>query len=144
MIRVQRELKIGTSRQLAGALLESEDSEKLTTSYVERLNLTLRQSLAYLARRSPAHARCDRRLDEDVELVQCHYNFIRRHMALEFGTVCRTPAMQACLTHRRLSFRVSLAAGSRQGRAPSLFGSQSGAPPRELGHTREARVIAES
>jgi IS1 family transposase len=105
VIRVQRELKIGTRTQLAAALLESEDSDNLNTSYVERLNLTLRQSLAYLARRSPAHARCDRRLDEDVELVQCHYNFIRPHMTLEFGTVRRTPAMQAGLTHRRLSFQ---------------------------------------
>ena len=105
VIRVERSLKLGTKSQLAEALLESEDSETLNTSFVERLNLTLRQSLAYLQRRSPAHARCDRRLDEDLALVQCHYNFMRPHGALKFGRQVRTPAMQAGLADRRLSFR---------------------------------------
>ena len=105
VIRVERSLKLGTKSQLAEALLESEDSETLNTSFVERLNLTLRQSLAYLQRRSPAHARCDRRLDEDLALLQCHYNFVRPHRALKFGREVRTPAMQAGLTDRRLSFR---------------------------------------
>lgn len=105
VVRVERTLKIGTKSLLAEALLESEDSESLNTSFVERMNLTLRQSLAYLQRRSPAHARCDRRLDEDLDLVQCHYNFVRPHLALKFGNVCKTPAMQAGLTKRPLSFR---------------------------------------
>jgi hypothetical protein len=100
-----RTLKISTKSQLAEALLESEDSESLNTSFVERMNLTLRQSLAYLRRRSPAHARCDRRLDEDLDLVQCHYNCVRPHLALKFGNVCKTPAMQAGLAKRPLSFR---------------------------------------
>ena len=105
VIRVERAPKIGSKGQFAAALLESEDSERLNTSYVERLNLTLRQGLAYLQRRSPAHARCDRRLDEDLALVQCHYNFLRPHRALKFGPEIRTPAMQAGLIDRRLSFR---------------------------------------
>jgi IS1 family transposase len=103
--RVQRNMKLGTAGQLDRLLLESEDSETLNTSFVERLNLTLRQSLAYLQRRCPAHARCFRRLDEDLALVQCHYNFIRPHRALKFGSSCKTPAMQAGLTARRLLFR---------------------------------------
>jgi IS1 family transposase len=105
VVRVERTVKIGTKSQLAEALLESEDSESLNTSFVERMNLTLRQSLAYLRRRSPAHARCDRRLDEDLDLVQCHYNFVRPHLALKFGNVCKTPAMQPGLAKRPLSFR---------------------------------------
>jgi transposase-like protein/IS1 family transposase len=103
--RVQRTLKVGTASQLARALFESEDSETLNTSFVERLNLTIRQSLAYVRRRSPAHARNDRRLDEDLDLVQCYYNFVRRHLGLKFGQVCKTPAMQAGLAVRPLSFR---------------------------------------
>jgi IS1 family transposase/transposase-like protein len=105
VIRVQRKLKMGTKPQLAAALLESEDSATLNTSFVERMNLTLRQSLAYLQRRSPAHARCARRLDEDLALLRCHYNFVRPHGALKFGRVTKTPAMQAGLTDRRLSFQ---------------------------------------
>ena len=57
VVRVERRLKIGTANRLKGALRESEDSETLNTSFVERLNLTIRQGSAYLRRRSPCHAR---------------------------------------------------------------------------------------
>jgi IS1 family transposase len=33
------------------------------------------------------------------------YNFVRPHLALKFGNVCKTPAMQAGLAKRPLSFR---------------------------------------
>ena len=89
---------------LKEALLESEDSETLNTSFVERLNLTIRQGSAYLRRRSPCHARCEDQLRAHVELLRCRYNFIRRHRGLKFGSVCRTPAMQAGLVTKRLSF----------------------------------------
>ncbi len=59
----------------------------------------------YLHRRSTAHARWPHRLKEHLELLRCHYNFIRPHMALQFGTIRRTPAMQAGLTSRPLTFR---------------------------------------
>ena len=104
VVRVERRLKIGTARRLKEALLESEDSETLNTSFVERLNLTIRQGTAYLRRRSPCHARCEDQLRAHVELLRCHYNFIRRHRGLKFGSVCRTPAMQAGLVTKRLSF----------------------------------------
>ena len=42
VVRVERRLKLGTARRLKRALLESEDSETLNTSFVERLNLTIR------------------------------------------------------------------------------------------------------
>ena len=35
----------------------------------------------------------------------CYYNFVRPHGALKFGREIRTPAMQAGLTTRRLTFR---------------------------------------
>ena len=65
-----------TPSQLADALFTSEDSETINTSFVERLNLTIRQSLAYLQRRSPAHARCKERLSKHVALIQCHYTVL--------------------------------------------------------------------
>ena len=46
----------------------------LNTSFVERLNLTIRQGPAYLRRRSPCHARCEDQLRAHVELLRCHYN----------------------------------------------------------------------
>ena len=57
VVRVERRVKIGTASRLNAALLASEDSETLNTSFIERLNLTIRQGSAYLRRRSPCHAR---------------------------------------------------------------------------------------
>ncbi len=103
--RVERRAIIGTTRRLERALDESEDSAHANTAYIERLNLTIRQSVAYLRRRSPTHARCEKRLHRQLELARCHYNFIRRHTSLRFGRELRTPAMVAGLRHRVCSFR---------------------------------------
>ncbi len=97
VIRVERRVKIGTASRLKAALQESEDSETLNTSFVERLNLTIRQGSAYWRRRSPCHARGAEQLHGHVELLRCYYNFIRPHRALKFGRETRTPAMQAGL-----------------------------------------------
>ncbi|MCK4791275.1 MAG: IS1 family transposase [Desulfobacteraceae bacterium] len=105
VVAVDRKLLIGSRDQLGGALYRSEDSETLNTSFVERHNLTTRQGCSYLHRRTTDHARWPHRLEEHLELLRCHYNFIRSHMALKFGTIRRTPAMQARLTSRPLIFR---------------------------------------
>ena len=104
VVRVERRVRIGTATRLKDALLESEDSETLNTSFIERLNLTIRQGSAYLRRRSPCHARCAEQLRGHVELLRCHYNFVRRHRELKFGSVCRTPAMEAGLVSKPLTF----------------------------------------
>ena len=110
VIRVERRVKIGTASRLKAALWASEDSETLNTSFVERLNLTIRQASAYLRRRSPCHARGADQLRDHVELVRCHYNFLRPHSALRFGRETRTPAMQAGLVTTRLALRDIFAA----------------------------------
>jgi hypothetical protein len=40
-----------------------------------------------------------------VDIHSCYYNFVRPHRALRFGREVRTPAVQAGLTKRRLTFR---------------------------------------
>lgn len=40
-----------------------------------------------------------------MELFRSYYNFGRPHSALKFGSEVRTPAMQAGLAKRKLSFR---------------------------------------
>jgi hypothetical protein len=102
---VDRTLFSGTQDDLKQVLLESEDSHTLNTSFVERHNLIIRQGCAYLRRKTPAHARDVRTLKEQLELFQCYYNFIRPHSALKFGSEVRTPAKQAGLVGRNLSFR---------------------------------------
>ena len=78
---------------------------KLNTSFVERLNLTIRQGSAYLGRRTICQARWKQCLDDHLELLRCHYNFIRPHKALKFGREVRIPARQAGLTKRALTLR---------------------------------------
>ena len=105
VVSIDRKLLIGSKEQLEDALYKSEDSDTLNTSFVERHNLTIRQGSSYLHRKAASHARWPHRLKEHLELLRCHYNFIRPHMALQFGTTRRTPAMQAGLTSRPLTFR---------------------------------------
>ena len=104
VVRVERRVKIGTATQLKDALVQSEDSEHLNTSFVERLNLTIRQGSAYLRRCSPCHARGEDQLRGHVELLRCHYNFVRPHRALKFGRETRTFAMQAGVVSTRLNW----------------------------------------
>jgi len=105
VIKVEQRLLVGSDGQLDHALFRSEDSSKLNTSFIERLNLTIRQGSAYLSRRSPCHARYPEHLEDHLELFRCYYNFVRPHRGLKFGKEMRTPAMQAGLAKRRLSFR---------------------------------------
>jgi len=105
IVKVERRALIGAAWRFEEALNNSEDSSTLNTSFIERLNLTIRQSSAYLARKTLCHARTTERLEEHLELLRCYYNFIRPHGALKFGREIRTPAMQAGLTTRRLTFR---------------------------------------
>ena len=103
--RVDRRAVIGTTRRLEKALEASEDSTRANTAYIERLNLTIRQSVAYLRRRSLTQARCEKWLHRQLELARCHYNFIRPHAGLRFGRELRTPAMVAGLCDRAYTFR---------------------------------------
>ena len=66
---------------------------------------TIRQSSASLSRQTLSQARSEGKLEEHLELLRCHYNFVRPHGALKVGREVRTPAMQAGLATRRLTFR---------------------------------------
>ena len=105
IVKVERRDRDWRRWRLKQALRDSEDSLKLNTSFVERLNLTIRQGSAYLGRRTICQARWKERLEDHLELLRCYYNFVRPHRALKFGREVRTPAMQAGLTRRRLTFR---------------------------------------
>jgi transposase-like protein/IS1 family transposase len=105
IVKVERRIVLGGAWRLKQALRDSEDSVKLNTSFVERMNLTIRQGSAYLGRRTTCHARWKQCLDDHLELLRCYYNFVRPHRALKFGREVRTPAMQAGLAQRRLTLR---------------------------------------
>ena len=99
IVKVDRRERLGASWRFQEAFTNSEDSSTLNTSFIERLNL------ACLSRRTLAHARSAARLEDHLELLRCHYHFGRPHGALTFGRETRTPAMQAGLATRRLTFR---------------------------------------
>lgn len=105
IVKVVRRAVIGAAWRSEKAPSYSEDSSRLNTSFIERLNLTIRQGSAYLFRRMICQARWKEHLEDHLELLRCHYNFIRPHRALKFGREVRTPAVQAGLTTRRLTFR---------------------------------------
>ena len=71
VVKVDRRLVFGSPRTLEDALEKSEDSETLNTSFIERLNPTLRRGAAYFCRRSPCHAQSSERLKSHLELLRC-------------------------------------------------------------------------
>ena len=105
VIKVEQRLKIGTSDQLTYALFHSVDSSTLNTSFIERLNLTIRRGCAYLNRKTPAHARALEPFSKNISLFKTYYNFVRPHQALKFGKETRTPAQQAGLVSKHLTLR---------------------------------------
>ena len=105
VIKVERRLIIGTKSKMEQLLFESEDSSTINTSFIERLNLTIRQGCAYLGRRTACHSRHKDLLADNLALQMCYYKFVRPHSALKFGNEIRTPATQAGLVKKRLSLR---------------------------------------
>jgi hypothetical protein len=71
---------------------------------------------------------------EHLELVRCHYNFVRPHSALRFGRETRAPAMQAGLARRRLTLRevfvCTLASLIKEDRGEDVRGTADAERPR--------------
>lgn len=72
------------------------DSAHISTSYVERSNLTIRMSQRRWTRLTNAHSKSFRHMEAAFALHSCYYNWARKHMSLE----CQTPAMAAGLIER--------------------------------------------
>jgi hypothetical protein len=81
------------------------------TVYVERVNLTLREHVPPLARRTWSLARHEYTLREHLEWGRAYYHFCRYHEGLRLPTQLprryrsRTPAMAAGLARRRWRVR---------------------------------------
>jgi IS1 family transposase len=97
----------------------------ISTALVERLNLTVRQALAPLARKTSSFCKDRQRLRQRVVFFHAFYNVARPHMSLRqplplhkrtrHGVICprwqeRTPAMAAGLTDHVWTFRELLTA----------------------------------
>jgi IS1 family transposase len=71
------------------------DERYISTSYVERHNLTLRMQVRRFTRLTNAFSKKLANLKAALSLYFCHYNFVRVH-----GTLRVTPAMAAGITDR--------------------------------------------
>jgi len=71
-------------------LLGNPNSNKISTSYVERQNLTMRIQMRRFTRLTNAFAKKFENLVAFVHLHFFHYNFMRIHKS-----ICCTPAMEA-------------------------------------------------
>src|SRR2546428_454185 len=71
------------------------DPKHVSTSYVERSNLTLRMGNRRFTRLTNAFSKKCENLEHGMALHLLHYNFVRRHMTLK-----TTPAVAAGITNR--------------------------------------------
>ncbi len=115
VVRVIRVMRCGMYEDLRAALCRLELSGRLNTAFVERVNLTIRQGVAALARRTWATAQTAPTLVAHLEWWRGYYHFVRPHASLRVTLAQpierggkrrprryrqRTPAMAAGLTSR--------------------------------------------
>src|SRR5213078_4888185 len=116
LIRVSQVMRLGTEDALKAALQRMGFSGRLSTAFIERVNLTVRHGIAALARRTWATAQQSPQLLAHLEWWRAYYHFVRPHHSLRVALVQprerggklvaqryqqRTPAMAAGRTHRR-------------------------------------------
>jgi transposase InsO family protein len=94
-------MRCGSRRRLRTALRQLDWSGKLQTAFVERLNLTVRQSVAALTRRTWATAQTATGLRRQIAWWRAYYHFVRPHLSLRWEGRAYTPAMAAGLTTHR-------------------------------------------
>ena len=119
-VEVERRVLVGNAAAYRERLCQAGLSGRINTSYVERLNLSIRQSVSKLTRRTWGPARYSSELLEHLEWWRMYYHFVRPHESLVVELTKpaprkgkqiprkyrkRTPAMAAGLTERRWTVR---------------------------------------
>ena len=118
VVRVTQMMRCGTREDLRIVLKRLGLSGRLNTAFVERVNLTIRQSVAAVTRRTWATAQAAPSLVAHLDWWRGYYHFARPHASLRVQLAQpierggrrvprryrqRTPAMAAGLTSRRWS-----------------------------------------
>ena len=115
---VRRHIQLGTPETYRQGLCALGFSGRIQTAFIERLNLTIRRSIASLARRSWSAAHCLSKLALHFEWWRAVYHFTRPYSSLRqvIGEQTlrpryrlRTPAQAAGLTHHRWTVQELLA-----------------------------------
>ena len=115
-VEVERRILWGDEKNYQERLKIAGLSGKINTSFVERANLTIRQCISKLTRRTWGPAHYTPELLEHLEWWRAYYHFVRYHESLAVALAMpsqrkgkrqpvryrrRTPAMAAGLTHKR-------------------------------------------
>jgi IS1 family transposase/transposase-like protein len=115
-VEVERRVLVGEIAQYTGRLQQAGLSGRINTAFVERVNLTIRQCVSKLTRRTWGPAKFTPELMEHLEWWRSYYHFVRPHESLVEELTQpvqrkgkqqarkyrkRTPAMLAGLTNRR-------------------------------------------
>ncbi len=101
----------GTRNQFREALGALRLTGRIMTAFVERVNLTLREHIPPLSRRTWSLARDEHSLQMYIEWGRAYYHFCRYHESLRLPGQrlhryrSRTPAMAAGLARRRWRVR---------------------------------------
>ena len=118
LVKVEHTMLWGEQKDLKAGLLKLGLSGRINTAFVERLNLTIRQGVSLLVRRTWGRAKYSPELELHVLWWRSYYHFVRYHTSLrvEFAQpivrkgkqiACRyrsrTPAMAAGLATWRWS-----------------------------------------
>lgn len=119
-MEVERRMQVGEAKAYRERLQAAGLSGRINTSYIERLNLTIRQNVSKLTRRTWGPTYYASELMEQLDWWRSYYHFVRYHESLEVKLEQvverrgrrqpqrysrRTPAMAAGLTSRRWAVR---------------------------------------
>ena len=80
------------------AVFGNPDPNRVCTSHIERLNLTLRMNVRRFTRLTNAHSKCLKHHAAMQAIFFCYYNWVRKHETLK-----TTPAIAAGLTDKQFT-----------------------------------------
>jgi IS1 family transposase len=114
LIRVNWKMLCGSLEAFAARLQALGLSGRVQTAFIERLNLTLRRSLAPLARCSWSTAQLPGELTLQLEWWRAYYHFVRPHLALRQRLEQPRPRGGRRLPQRYLARTPAIAVGLTQ------------------------------
>ena len=104
IVNIERRIVFGDEQKINEKLESSTVSKVINTSYVERVNLSIRQHCRRLTRKTNGFSKKRKNLTAQILLVMAYYNLVLQHRSLTFkGGPRRTPAMAANLTNHKWS-----------------------------------------
>jgi len=112
VVSIETAIVFGDEERIAKRLLASPVSRSINISFVERNNLTMRQSSHRLARKTNGFSKELAKLEAHLDLTSGYYHFVKEHLGLREKVVStnrrwrpRTPAMAAGITDHIWSTR---------------------------------------